>query len=60
MTIDYNSDNINFKEDVPLLTKDDLNSIYIELVRIVLRNGFKLYKDAYWYGLNDRVLKRYR
>lgn len=60
MTIDYNSDNINFKEDITLLTKDDLNCIYIELVGIVLRNGFKLYKDAYWYGLNDRVLKRYR
>lgn len=60
MTIDYNSNNIKFKEDVTLLTKEDLNSIYIELVRIILKSGFKLYKDAYWYGLNDRVLKRYR
>lgn len=60
MTIDYNSENINIKEDVTLLTKDDLNSIYIQLVKIMLKDGFKLYKDAYWYGLNDRVLKRYR
>lgn len=60
MTIDYNSDNINFKEDIALLTKEDLNNIYTELVRVVLGSGFKLYKDAYWYGLNDRVLKRYR
>ncbi|MBC8588697.1 hypothetical protein [Paratissierella segnis] len=60
MAMDLDLYDINIKEDVPLLTKDDLNEIYIELFKIILKNGFKLYKNAYWYGLNDRVLKRYR
>lgn len=60
MTMDLDLNDINIKEDVPLLTKDDLNSIYIELFKIIFKNGFKLYKNAYWYGLNDRVLRRYR
>lgn len=60
LTIDYNSENFNIKEDETLLTKEDLTFIYREVLKIVLKNGFKLYKDAYWNGLNDRVLKRYR
>ena len=60
MTIDYNSNMYNIKEDNPLLTLNELNAIYKEIVKVVLRNGMKLYKDAYWYGLNDRVLERYR
>lgn len=60
LAMDYNSQMINIKEDETLLTLEELNGIYKEVVKITLKNGFKLYKDAYWNGLNDRVLKRYR
>lgn len=60
LTLDYNSHMINIKEDETLLTLEDLNGIYREVIKVVFKNGFKLYKDAYWNGLNDRVLKRYR
>ena len=60
LTIDYNSDIANIKEDGSLLTKNDLSSIYREVKKVIIRNGLKLYKDAYWNGLNDGVLKRYR
>jgi hypothetical protein len=60
LTIDYCSNAGNIKEDSTLLTKDDLYFIYIEVKKAIIKNGFKLYKDAYWNGLNDRVLKRYR
>lgn len=60
LTIDYNSSMGNFKEDETLLTKDDLKGIYNEVLKIIIKNGIMLYKDAYWNGLNDRVLKRYR
>ncbi len=60
LTIDYSSKAGNIKEDSTLLTKEDLSNIYKEVKRIIIKNGFKLYKDAYWNGLNDRVLKRYR
>lgn len=60
LTIDYNSDRCNIKEDETLLTKEDLNGIYREVLKIIIKNGVKLYKDAYWNGLNDSVLKRYK
>ncbi len=60
LTIGYVDENTLISEDEPLLTSDELNAIYNEVVRIINRNGLRLFKDAYWNGLNDRVLKRYR
>ena len=60
LTIEYNSKMYSIKEDDSLLTLDELYSIYKEIVKIVFKDGLKLYKEAYWYGLNDRVLRRYR
>ena len=60
MTIEYSSSNFNIKEDETLLTLEDLNGIYREVVKSVLKYGLKLYNDALWNGLNDRVLQRYR
>ncbi len=60
LTLDYSLNILNIKEDSTLLTRDDLNNIYGEVFKIVIKNGKNLYKDAYWNGLNDRVLKRYR
>jgi len=60
LTIDIEHKSPNIKEDETLLTLDELNEIYDEVVKIIFKNGQKLYQDAYWYGLNDRVLKRYR
>ncbi|MDR7856441.1 hypothetical protein [Tissierella sp.] len=57
LTVDYDS---NIKEDDSILTLNELYNIYTEVVKVVIKDGFKLYKEAYWYGLNDRVLKRYR
>ncbi|HLR21918.1 MAG TPA: hypothetical protein VK087_07925 [Tissierellaceae bacterium] len=60
LTIDTNLETLNIKEDDTLLPLDELNEIYNAVVKIILKNSQKLYKDAYWNGLNDRVLKRYR
>lgn len=60
LTIDYDSLPVNITEDETLLTMDDLSNVYSEVIKIISRNGMRLYKDAYWNGLNDRVLKRYR
>ena len=60
LIMDYNRDSINIVEDDYLLTKEDLSLIYKEVLKIIVRNGQKLYKDAYWNGINDRVLLRYR
>jgi hypothetical protein len=60
LTIEYNSDYYRIKEDYSLLTKDELKKIYEEIIKVMFKDGYKLYKEAYWYGLNDRVLRRYR
>lgn len=60
LTIDYESSSASITEDETLLTMDDLTNVYNEVIKIVTRNGMRLYKDAYWNGLNDRVLKRYK
>lgn len=60
LTIDYNENDFIIKEDNGLLTLDELNNIYKEVMKALYKFSSKLYKEAYWYGLNDRVLKRYR
>ena len=60
LTIDYESDFTTITEDDTLLTNEDLTLLYNEVKKIISRNGMRLYKDAYWNGLNDRVLKRYK
>jgi len=59
LTIDYDSDAFNIREDGSFLTLDELNKIYDKIVQTMMRNGYKIYNSAYWNGLNDRVLKRY-
>lgn len=60
LAMDYTYKNINIKEDEALLTLGELDKIYKLVEKIVYKNGIRLYKEAYWNGLNDRVLKRYR
>lgn len=60
LIIDCDSDSTTFTEDEDLLNINELKNIYQETINVVFKNGLKLYKEAYWYGLNDRVLKRYK
>lgn len=60
LAMDYTYKNINIREDETLLTLEELDKIYNVVEKIAYTNAMRLYKDAYWNGLNDRVLKRYR
>lgn len=60
LTIEYDSNSTTITEDDTLLTNEDLTLLYNEVKKIISRNGMRLYKDAYWNGINDRVLKRYK
>ncbi len=42
-----------------LLVKDDLERIYERVVRAFTKSIAKLFKEAYWFGCNDRVISRY-
>lgn len=47
------------KSEEGALTIRDLNLIYNKLNRYLFTNVTKLYKHAYWDGINDAVLERY-
>lgn len=41
------------------LDKECLDLIYRHLYSMIIKNLKNIYKEAYWFGINDRVLKRY-
>ena len=53
-------DGNGIKSASSMITREDLNIIYKETFRFILNTCSNLYFDAYWNGLNERVLKRYR
>lgn len=53
-------DNITqVKPEESVLTLKDLKTIYQKINRYIYNNVTKIYKEAYWYGVNDAVLERY-
>jgi len=59
LTIDYSRENPDIGEE-PLLSHKQINSIYRSLVKTIYKNMISTYKEAYWFGVNDRVLNRYQ
>ncbi|WDV47530.1 hypothetical protein PV797_07565 [Clostridiaceae bacterium M8S5] len=41
------------------LEKEYLEIIYKNLYNMIIKNLKNIFKEAYWFGINDRVLKRY-
>ena len=42
-----------------ILVTEELERIYERVVRAYAKSIQKLFKEAYWHGLNDRVISRY-
>lgn len=59
LTIDYSRENPDIGEE-PLLSHKQINSIYSFLLKTIYKNMLSTYKEAYWFGVNDRVLNRYQ
>ncbi len=59
LAIDYDSCSPYIKDEESVLTLEELKVVYKEVLNIITRNINKLYNDAYWNGLNDRVIMRY-
>lgn len=60
LIIDYSLNKYDITEENSVLEEDELENIYDEILKVVYKNCMNLYKDAFWYGINDKVLKRYR
>lgn len=59
LTIDYNYYPLHIREEGCILTLEEMNDLYEVIVKTLIKSIIKIYKDAYWFGLNDKVLKRY-
>ena len=42
------------------LTRNELLGLNKKIIKFMLRDGLRVYKNAFWDGINDRVLKRYK
>lgn len=59
LTIEYNSMEMNIKEEEPYLSIGELNKIYDTIIKTITKNAILSYENASWFGVNDRVLNRY-
>ncbi len=59
MTIEYTTKKLDIKEEGTMLSVKELNKIYRTIMKVVKKNMINTYKEAYWFGINDRVLNRY-
>lgn len=59
LMIDFNPYNYSIKEEDYKLKEEEQDKIYHSIVSIIIKNVKDIYKDASWYAINDRVLKRY-
>lgn len=59
LTIDYNFYPPHIREEGCILTLKEMNELYDTIVKTLTKSIIQIYKDAYWFGLNDKVLKRY-
>ncbi|QAT61380.1 hypothetical protein EQM13_07210 [Acidilutibacter cellobiosedens] len=59
LTIDYNHKVLNIKSDSHKFTHEEINKVYGVIIRGIYKNMRRVYTDASWFGLNDKVLRRY-
>lgn len=60
LAIEYHYQEPYFKDEEDWLTLEELKGIYKEVKKIITKNVNQLYNDAYWNGLNDRLIMRYK
>lgn len=59
LKFEFINKDISIKEEETFLSIKELNEIYEIIIEILFTNVRKIYKEASWYGLNDKLLKRY-
>ncbi len=60
LKMDFNPYKYTIKEEDYYLQQEEIQNIYNIIISILKKNLMKIYKDASWYALNDKVIKRYR
>lgn len=56
---DYSS-TASFRETNSNLSKRELFGLNKKIFRFLIKDGMKIFENAYWDGINDKVMKRYK
>lgn len=59
LKMDFELYNIRITETNLNLKDEEVDKVYHTIVNILTKKMKKIYKDAYWFAVNDKVLKRY-
>ncbi|MDY3119200.1 MAG: hypothetical protein SOW18_06660 [Peptoniphilus sp.] len=59
LQVDFQSPKKLYRESDYVLTREELIGLHRKLKNFLYRDGLRIYLSAYWYGMNDSVLKRY-
>ena len=60
LKMDFELYNIKIKEIDHKLKDEEVDKIYHTIVSILVKKMKSIYKDAFWFAVNDKVLKRYQ
>ena len=58
LAFDLESDTLQIKEE-SIVTIPELSKIYRRIYMAYVKSMRRIYKEAYWYGVNDKVMSRY-
>lgn len=59
LRLDILKDHYNISEEDYKLNDEEIEKIYKVTVNLLTKNIKNIYKDAYWFAINDKVIKRY-
>ncbi|MBS6524559.1 MAG: hypothetical protein KH322_00900 [Peptoniphilaceae bacterium] len=60
LQMDFQSPKKLYRESDYVLTREELVGLNRKLKNFLYRDGLRIYLSAYWCGINDSVLRRYR
>lgn len=60
MVLSFTGSKEKFVEQNSYLIKREIHGINRKITKFLYRDGMKVFENAYWDGVNDKVMKRYR
>lgn len=60
LVFDFESCGYMFKETNSYLNKKELYGLNKKIIKFLYIDGIRVFQNAYWDGINDRVMKRYK
>lgn len=59
LRIDFDLHDVTIKEDKHYFSDEEIDKVYFSIVNVLIKKMKFIYKEAFWYAVNDRVLGMY-